>query len=57
MTTKAAAAAARMGARAGEVFARLGLPTRNPFSVADRPELAAAWRAAYFAELRRRQRG
>lgn len=57
MTTKAAAAAARMGARAGEVFARLGLPTRNPFSVADRPELAAAWRAAYFAELRRGQRG
>jgi hypothetical protein len=44
-----------MGARAGDVFRRLGMPSRNPFSVTTRPELAAAWRAAYFAALRRRR--
>jgi hypothetical protein len=52
VTRTAAAAAARMGARAGERFRDLGQPTRNPFG---RAELAAAWRRAYLAALRPRR--
>lgn len=50
----AIAAAKRLGARAGERRRRTGLPTRNPFDgKAGREDLAAAWRAGYFAALTR----
>jgi hypothetical protein len=49
--TAAADAARRMGARAGETFARTGVPTRCPFA-GGRAELVEAWRRGYFAALR-----
>lgn len=52
MSKYAVRAAAAMGARAGEKFARQGIPSRNPFDGGrGREELAAAWRRAYFAAL------
>lgn len=50
MTTQATLdSAANMGRRAGARFKSSGVPTRNPFqNVTGRPELAAAWRRAYF---------
>lgn len=40
-----------MGARAGGLFVTAGIPTINPFDQATRPELAQAWRRAYFDAL------
>ncbi len=47
----AIAGAERMGRRAGEAWSTTGLPSPNPFRVA---ELAAAWRRGYFATARPR---
>jgi hypothetical protein len=41
--------ATAMGRRAGEAFKETGQPTRNPFTDAKHPGLAAAWRRAYLA--------
>jgi hypothetical protein len=49
----ATAAAARMGARAGERYARTGIPATNPFTgKRGRDDLAAAWRRAYFGAMK-----
>lgn len=52
-STRTRTTAARMGTRAGVAFRSLGIPTRNPFPAG---ELAAAWRRAYFAAIRRGRR-
>lgn len=41
-------AAANLGKRAGETFARDGVPARNPFQ-GKNDELAKPWRRAYMA--------
>lgn len=44
--------AAAMGRRAGQAWRDTGVPTPNPFAQATHPELAQAWRRAYFAASR-----
>jgi len=53
VTSRAAAAAAeRMGARAGARFRRTGIPSHNPFvGKRGRDDLAAAWRRGYFGAV------
>lgn len=52
MSGLATAAAARMGARAGERCRRTGIPAVNPFTgKRGREDLAAAWRRAYFGAV------
>lgn len=51
--TASAKTAERMGQRAGQHFRDLGIPTPNPFSAAQ-PDLAQAWRVAYFANAGKR---
>lgn len=40
--------ATAMGQRAGEDWKQTGVPTPNPFDQHQQPELAQAWRRAYF---------
>lgn len=52
MTGDAVKSAARMGTRAGEAFAKTGLPSPMPKPFRGRDELRAAWRRAYLAAVR-----
>jgi hypothetical protein len=55
MTSEQAIAhASAMGARAGDEWRTSGVPSPNPFDREKFPELAAAWRRAYFKAAARR---
>lgn len=52
MSSASTVSAAAMGRRAGEDWKRTGIPTPNPFKQDTQPDLAQAWRRAYFAASR-----
>lgn len=52
VTDQSLADASAMGARAGESWRTTGIPAVNPFDAGKFPELAQAWRGAYFDAAR-----